>query len=164
VALFELATGAEVAFLALPQAGEDHPFGNIAFDGTGALLTNHFAGFFRWPVRPDPTRSGRWTVGPPERLPFFPGDRPIAASRDGRVVAQGMWAGYDMERYAGGWILHPNSPRPRWVGRGSSVFSTDVSPDGRWVAFSERVYDSVTGRRVWQGADGDFCRFRPDGL
>src|SRR5262249_18857272 len=72
--------------------------------------------------------------------------------------------------YAGGWILHPNSPTPRRVDAGESMNWTSVTPDGRWVAFGIhggpiRVYDAATGERVWQSpTDGpDYCRFSPDG-
>ena len=70
-------------------------------------------------------------------LPLHPGDREIAASRDGRVVAQSMWAGYGMDPFAGGWILHPNAPAPRWVNAGKTTGWCSVSPDGRWVAFGD---------------------------
>jgi serine/threonine protein kinase/tetratricopeptide (TPR) repeat protein/WD40 repeat protein len=162
LAFFDLHTGAEVASVAIPR-GSTVWGGNMAFDGTGALLTNHFSGFLRWPVHADPTKPGRCTVGPPERLSFNPGQGAVAASRDGRVIAQAMWNGYGESQYAGGWILHPNSPRPRWVNRGASTAYLDVSPDGRWVAFSDKVYEAATGRRVWQAADNGVCRFSPDG-
>jgi hypothetical protein len=81
-----------------------------------------------------------------------------------------MFAGYGMQKYAGGWILHPNSPAPRRVDAGLSMHWSSVSPDGRWVAFGHHlshvnVYEAGTGRRVWQSPDDghDFCRFSPDG-
>jgi serine/threonine protein kinase len=165
VALFDLETGHELAqFPVLPGRTV------AAFDGTGALLTNGFDGFFRWPVRPDPAEPGRWIVGPPERLPFHGGEKPISASRDGQVIAQCMWAGYGMQDFAGGWILHPNSPVPRRVEAGESTGYCSVSPDGRWVAFStpDRVaaYDAATGQRVWQASTRPanyYCRFTPNG-
>src|SRR5262249_54730929 len=86
VALFDLDSGRELAQL---------PTGSracgICFDGTGNLLTNSFAGFYRWPVRPDPASPDRLLVGPPQRLPFHAGDLPISTSQDGRVIAQSMW-------------------------------------------------------------------------
>jgi WD40 repeat protein len=165
LALFDLETGRELAFVA-PHRG----VGCVCFDDAGNLLTNAFEGVFRWPVRPDPARPGRLTVGPAERLPFNPGDRAIAASRDGQVIAQAMYAGYRMQQYAGGWILHPNAPKPRRVDAGTSMAWAGVSPDGRWAAFGQHntrvnVYEAATGRRVWQSpADNHAdCRFSPDG-
>src|SRR5262249_47317419 len=65
VALFDLETGRELAYVSLP--GDQ----TVArFDGAGNLLTNGYDGFFRWPVRSDPANPGRLSVGPPERLPF----------------------------------------------------------------------------------------------
>jgi tetratricopeptide (TPR) repeat protein len=142
----------------------------VRFDGVGNLLTNGYNGFFRWPVRPDPSCPGRLTIGPPERLPFHPGNRSIAASRDGKVIAQAMFNGYGMGAYAGGWILHPDCPTPRRVDAGIGMGWTNVSPDGRWVAFGVHlgpvlVYDAATGQRVWQSSAIDvnhFC-FSRDG-
>jgi serine/threonine protein kinase/tetratricopeptide (TPR) repeat protein len=166
VAFFDLDTGSELAHI---------PSGNVCaqFDGAGNLLTNGFEGFFRWPVRPDPANPRRLLVGPPERLPFHPGDRMIAASGDGRVIAQSMWGGYGMGPFAGGWILHPNTPGPRRVSAGDATWACSVSPDGRWGAFGVtqvhhnyvEVFDAATGERVWRSPveNLDFCRFSPDG-
>jgi tetratricopeptide (TPR) repeat protein len=86
-----------------------------------------------------------------------------------------MWAGYGEQAFAGGWILHPNSPTPRRVGDGTSMGQCSVSRDGRWVAFGGphlaagrpgiQVYDAATAECVWQAPvqEGDFCRFSPDG-
>ncbi|MGH7173210.1 MAG: protein kinase domain-containing protein [Gemmataceae bacterium] len=164
VAVFDLETGSELAHIPSGSA-------SAQFDGAGNLLSNGFEGFFRWPVRPDPAKPRRLLVGPPRRLPFHPGNREIAVSRDGRVVAQSMWGGYGMGQFAGGWFLHPNSPAPRRVNAGNSSGECSVSPDGRWVAFGVaytrvEVYEAATGKRVWQspaGAIDNYCRFSPDG-
>jgi tetratricopeptide (TPR) repeat protein/WD40 repeat protein len=167
LALFDLETGRKLEVVRVPRG-----VGRVFFDGAGNLLTNGFAGFFRWPVRPDPTQPGRLTVGPPERLPFHPGNGQIAASRDGQVIAQPMFAGYGEGPYAGGWILHPSTPKPRRVEAGTGMHGASVSPDGRWVAFGQfqgigrvNVYEAATGRRVWQSPhDGNhYCRFSRDG-
>src|SRR5262249_35412698 len=113
VALFDLLTGRELTHLPISARGC-----SVRFDGTGSLLTNAFEGFFRCPIRPDPAQPGRLLIGPPGRLPFNPGNNRVAASRDGRVIAQCMWTGYGEEAFAGGWILHPNSPTPRRVDGG----------------------------------------------
>jgi serine/threonine protein kinase/WD40 repeat protein len=164
VALFDVENG---------QTGEMPMAGSgacSAFDGQGNLLTNGNGGFYRWPVRADPGKSGHLTIGPPERLPFEKGNRQISASANGRVIAQSMWMGYGMEKYAGGWILHPDVPKPRRVLADTSADSNSVSRDGKWVAFAGphmnvKVYDAKTGECVWQLPAGDFCfsRFSPDG-
>jgi serine/threonine protein kinase/WD40 repeat protein len=163
VAFFDLETGRELAQVSLPSVT------TVArFDGAGDLLTNGDNGCFRWPVRSDPANPGRLVVGPPERLPFHGGRHLVAASRDGRVIAQPMSNSYGMQAYAGGWILHPNSPRPRQVDAGLSAGWTSVSPDGRWVAFGDNrvnVYDAATGQRVWQSPaqQHPYFRFSRDG-
>jgi serine/threonine protein kinase/WD40 repeat protein len=165
VALWDLETGRQVAFVQVPGGG-----GYVCFDGAGNLFTNSFAGCFRWPVRPDAAKPVRLIVGPPERLPFNRGHLAIATSSDGRVLAQGMFCGYGMQPYAGGWILHPNSPRPRRVLDGISAIYCSVSPDGRLAAFggflpAVHVYDPATGESVWQSPEGNSssCRFSRDG-
>jgi tetratricopeptide (TPR) repeat protein len=170
VALFDLESGRELAHLAITTRSTW-----VRFEETGSLLTNGFEGFFRWPVGADAGSPGRVIVGPPERLPFPPGNGGFAGSRDGRVLAQSMWAGYGMAAYAGGWILHPNSLTPCRVEAGTSIGSCSVSPDGRWVAFggphlaagrpAVHVYEAATTRRVWQapGNEGNYGCFSPDG-
>ncbi len=164
VTLSDLETGGELAYLSVQRGSR------VAFDGAGNLLTNGFNGAFRWPVRPEATNPGRLLIGPPQRLPFHPGQNNIAASRDGQVIAQCMFNGYGEQDYAGGWILHPNSPLPRRVDARLGMDWTSVSPDGRWVAFGQHmtrvnVFDAATGQRVWQSPaeHGDYCRFSPDG-
>jgi tetratricopeptide (TPR) repeat protein/WD40 repeat protein len=171
VALFDPQTGRELAHLPISKNRSS----SVSFDGTGSLLTNGFEGFFRWPVRSDSANPGRLLVGPPERLPFHPGDREIAASHDGHLIAQSMWAGYGMQDYAGGWILNLNSPPLRRVEAGQSIGQCSVSPDGRWVAFGGphlaagragiHVYEAATAQRVWQSPvnGGDYGRFDPNG-
>jgi WD40 repeat protein len=145
VALFDLESGHRLA--EVPKNGPssqapslDHP--SLAFDGAGNLITTDMSGAFRWPVRTDPRVANapvseeRIVLGPPERLPLKPGANPIAASRDGQVLAQCMWVGYGME--GGGWILHPSFPEPREVDATASMGACSVSPDGRWLAFDVR--------------------------
>jgi WD40 repeat protein/Tfp pilus assembly protein PilF len=167
LALFDLETGRQLAFVRVPRG-----VGNVCFDGAGNLITNSFAGAFRWPVRPAEAQPGRMTVGPPERLPFYPSDRPIATGRGGDVIAQAQFNGYGGEPYVGGWILHPGSQRPRWVEAATGMDYASVSPDGRWVAFGVHatrvnVYEAASGKRVWQSPVDhlhDYCRFSRDGL
>jgi serine/threonine-protein kinase len=164
LALFDLETGRELAFVPMARGA-----GHACFDRDGNLFTNSSSGLFRWPVQPDATRPGRITVGPPERLPFPPGECAIATSHDGGVIAQAMYNGYGMEAYAGCWVLAGNVARPRRVDTTGGVW-VSVSPDGRWVAFGHHldrvnVCEAATGRRVWQSPAGtkDYCRFSADG-
>jgi serine/threonine protein kinase/WD40 repeat protein len=160
VVVFDLERGDEVAFLPVTNHPISHGPG-IAADGNGNLLTNAFSGFHRWPVRDDSTNGNRWTIGPPEQLPFQEGSNLIAASRDGKVIAQSMWVGYG-ER-GGGWILHPNATTPRIVEPGQRMYSPSVSPDGRWVIFANKVFESATGNCVHEIAYAGTGRFSPDG-
>ncbi|MGH7139420.1 MAG: WD40 repeat domain-containing protein, partial [Pirellulales bacterium] len=163
VALFDLDTGKELAQIATGTV-------SVQFDGAGNLLTNGFEGFFRWPVRADSPNPRRLLVGPPERLPFHPGDGEIAVSRNGQVVAQAMWNGYGMAPFAGGWILHPDAPEPRRLNADKSTGRCSVSPDGRWAAFSDdfhwaEVFETASGKslRKWSAGPPNLCRFSPDG-
>jgi WD40 repeat protein len=120
-------------------------------------------------VLSDPAHPSQFTVGPPKRLPFHAGDRGFSVSRDGRVLAQAMYAGYGMQDYAGGWIIHPEQAQPRRVEDGASMNWASVSPDGRWVAFGQHnnrvnVNEAKIGRRVWQSPSDKnyYCRFSPD--
>jgi hypothetical protein len=164
VTLFDLETGRQLAHLPITARGNS----SVCFDGTGRLLTSGFEGSFRWPVRQDRANGDGLIVGPPERLPLNPGVYPIAASRDGRVIAKCFWLGYGEE--GGGWILHPNSPTPHCVDPNLAMWQCSVSPDGRWVAFGMvnfgvDVCDAATREVVWKArqAKSSHCRFTPDG-
>jgi serine/threonine protein kinase/WD40 repeat protein len=152
VAIFDLQTGRKLAETPASMIADGRL--NAAFDGLGNLLTNGFDGLYRWPVRPDPTRPGQSKVGPPARLSSEWCNGSIATSHDGRVIAQCMWTYAGMP--GGGWIMHPNRPKPYGVEQGSNTACCSVSSDGRWVAFRHglphpiNVYDTETGRRVWQ--------------
>src|SRR5262249_17861612 len=120
----------------------------------------------------DVKNGGKWMIGPPTRLAFHAGDQRPGTSRDGTVVAQSMYKGYEMERHAGGWILDAQSPAPRRVDAGSSYAPARVSPDGRWVAFAlspnsggcARVFEAATRKLVWQSpGEAGWCRFSNDG-
>jgi hypothetical protein len=158
VALWDLETGQQVAFVNVPGPRHD-----LCFDGSGNLLTNAKVGSFRWPVRPDPAKPGQLYIGPPERLPLPAGDRIIATSLDGRVIAQATYE-------SGGWVLSPSSPQPRRLESYPNLLFTDVSSDGRFVAFGGflprgNVYEATTGRLAWQSRADDhtYCRFSRDG-
>jgi serine/threonine protein kinase/WD40 repeat protein len=164
--LIDLASGRELATVPNGRPGATDRAVSFAFDGTGALLVNGPAGCIRRPVR---LTTDGIVFEPQENLPFHIGDSPIAASRDGRVLAQAMFNGYGMQAYVGGWILHPDRPdEPRRVAAGQNVGDAAVSPDGRWVAFgvfneNVRVFEAATGRPAWQSPGGGHrCLFTPD--
>ncbi len=167
--LFDLDTGQALASVPFRLINGSR-LSELVFEPSGALLTNSFDGCFRWPLRANPSAPARRQLGPPERLPFHDGTQAIATSHDGQVVAQAMYNGYSMDRYAGGWILHPNRPGyPRRVAVRTSMADAAVSPDGRWVAFGHHgtrvlVYEAATGREAWRSPDGgDRCLFSADG-
>jgi hypothetical protein len=130
---------------------------SLAFDGEGRLYTNSFEGCFRWPVR---LEGERLTAGPPERLPFHPGREAVAASADGRTVAQAQYNGYGMQYHAGGWLLTADRPDdPLYLAAGVGMGPADVSRDGRWVCFGvhanrAKVFDGRTGQQVWEDSIG----------
>src|SRR5262249_23131527 len=147
VALFDLGSSRELVRL----AGKDGVA--LAFDGAGNLLTNGSKGFHRWPIRVDSTNPGQLIIGPAERLPFEPGNRRFGASKDGNVIAEAMFSGYGMEKFVGGWIWHREDAAPRWVAKGIGMAHSDVSPNGRWVAFTRHmkgveVFDAQTCKSV----------------
>jgi tetratricopeptide (TPR) repeat protein/WD40 repeat protein len=180
VVLFDIETGRKVA--SLPPGPPPRSFTAVAFEGIGNLITNGFAGAYRWPVQTlagetgvPPVATGetpllpeRLRVGPAERLAFHPGNREIAASTDGQVIAQAMYSGYGMKD-PGGWILYSKSSRLRQLNC-EGVTSASVSPDGCWIAFGTnqggiRVHDAATGELVLRSPfkHGDYCRFSAGG-
>jgi serine/threonine protein kinase/WD40 repeat protein len=169
VRIFDLTMGVELAHLSRGDAKAEGHLVGVSFDAAGCLYTNDFPGFFRWPVVRDPKNGDKWSVGPPTRLPFNPGNQRPGVSGDGSVIAQAMYTGYGMGPYAGGWILHPDSPAPRRVGAGLPYAAASVSPDGRWTAFAEhlgpaKVFEAATGKLVWQSPRrAAWCRFSGDG-
>jgi serine/threonine protein kinase/WD40 repeat protein len=158
LALFDVESDRELAIVSPPGGG-----GNPCFDGDGNLLFACGGGLLRWAVRPDLTQPGRLTLGPPQRLPFPSGDRSVAASRDGRVIAQAIFG------TGGGWVQSADAPQPRRLEPGGCNWCS-VSLDGRWVAFGPHVlrvnvYEVATGRLAFQSPADEhaYCRFSPDG-
>src|SRR5262249_23945583 len=81
-AIFDLQSGRKLAETPASTIADGRL--NATFDGLGNLLTNSFDGLYRWPVRPDPSRTGQSKLGPPERLSSPRNNGSIATSRDGR--------------------------------------------------------------------------------
>ncbi len=163
LALFDLQSGCEQAFVPIAEGG-----GDACFDGAGNLYTSNGrkGGTLRWPVRPDPTQLDRLIVGPPEPLPFPAGARGLAASQDGRMIASANFA--MNASLGGGWVLHPNILKPHRIEPARCRF-TSISPDGRWSVFSSdrepsKVYETATGRCVFQLPSSSYSHasFSPD--
>ena len=163
---FDLSTLREVGRVKVPDRGS-HAF--ALFDGSGRLMTNSFAGCYRWPVRPDPTDPGCIVIGPPERIPFNPGNHVIATSRDGKTIVQSMPNSYGMQPYRGTWLFREGAQNnPLRVGPVVGGLDATVSPDGRLAAFAHEngsgVFDTQTGRLVHAiSAKATKSRFSPDG-
>jgi serine/threonine protein kinase/WD40 repeat protein/tetratricopeptide (TPR) repeat protein len=140
VGLWDSRTGAFLKFVILDSLSP------VLFErDSGALLTAGAGNVFRWPIHPDSATSGLLCVGPPERLPLpLSGDRNLACSPDGRVIASAQ--------ARGALVWHRDRP-------GDLVRLTEhedarrvsVSPDGHWVATGSHWY---TGAKVWDAATG----------
>jgi WD40 repeat protein len=163
--VFDLMNGSELAKVSHP-GGQDNPNGWVVFDDHGSLYWNEYGGFFRWPLKKN---KGEWTFGPPTRLPFHPGRHPIAASPDGSVVVQSMDIVSRMGPYSGGWILHPMAPKPRRVDPGMRYAGANISPDGKWAAFTihegvTKIFETETAKLVWASPlENGIARFSRDG-
>jgi tetratricopeptide (TPR) repeat protein/WD40 repeat protein len=168
VVLWDLRSGRRLAVL--PQAVTTGL--QVTFDAAGALYTSSEAGTYRWPVRPAAGSPDRLELGPPEGLPFPPGGREFAVSRDGLLRAKVYFGGYGEQDYAGVWVQRTDvAPVPSRVEAGTGCNEVSVSPDGRWVAVAQHI----GSLRIWGVKDGNrldrvkvipgqgaFCRFSPD--
>jgi WD40 repeat protein len=142
----------------------------LLWEPSGNLLTSGPKGLLRWPLRADPAESGRYRLGPPERL--LPGNRWNTAqwgsSDDRQVIAIP-----DHDR--GAVVVHRGLPTRRVALRPQQdVRWSAVSPDGRWVATGSHGTTERFGAKVWNAATGAlvkdlpvtrFCAvaFSPDG-
>jgi serine/threonine protein kinase/WD40 repeat protein/Flp pilus assembly protein TadD len=143
VHLWDLSAGKEARFLPLGRTL------SAIFDESGqSLLTSGIAGLYRWPARWNPDApGGRLRLGPARAfdLPAARQPEECARSRDGQRLAVRTQAGelifVDLAR---------TRRRPRLVGGG--LWSTAISPDGRWVVagtwngYACQVWDARTGR------------------
>jgi WD40 repeat protein len=141
VGLWELPGGRPLTFLSLGEQG-------VAFEPSGALLTQRRTSQLRWPV--DAVGPpGTLRIGPPRPLPFPASRCRVATSRDGRVMASAQFWGALVWHADKGDRLIRLGPQHdvRWVA---------VSPNGRWVATGShwatdvyvKVWDARTGRHV----------------
>jgi WD40 repeat protein len=160
IALLDVACGEEVGLLPLPVNAP------LAFEPSGALLTNGSSGLLRWPAAVDPAGDPR-RYGPPERL-YSPTNEDLhGASADARVLVIPNYG-------SGAIVLHRDGNRAVRLGPQRDVRCCAVSPDGRWVATGSfslhegagaKVWDARTGAHVANLPVGGFCpvNFSPDG-
>ena len=154
VAIWDLAHGAELAFLPIGNAW------HLMFDPAGDLITSGAMGVQRWPIHLNPGR-GEFRIGPPRRLPLPAGLCGIDQDQLGRIVATAN------QSYA-----HVATPeRTIRVGPLDDCRSVAVSPDGEWLATNSF---QAGGVQVWRIADatevaklpidlGGSVHFSPDG-
>jgi serine/threonine protein kinase/WD40 repeat protein len=140
IVLLDIARGEEFRLLRMPRNAP------LAFEPSGALLTNGLAGLLRWPVTVDPATDQR-RYGPPERL-YPPTNRDgHGASADGRVLA--------IPNYnRGAIVLHRDGNRTVPLGPQQDVRYCAVSPDGRWVASGSHWLHEGAGAKVWDAQTG----------
>jgi serine/threonine protein kinase/WD40 repeat protein len=134
-------SGAELAVLTLKTVR------SLAFESSGALLTNGEDGLLRWPVALSPA-TGDCRIGPPQVLFPSPVDCHHGSSLDGRVLAIP-----DQQR--GALVLLRDRPgQPLVLGPQEDVRCCAVSPDGRWVATGTFSNTQGVGAKVWEAASG----------
>jgi serine/threonine protein kinase/WD40 repeat protein len=141
--LWDSCTGAFLAFIPLNSPN------NVAFESSGALLTNGPGNVLRWPIDPDPAPGRPLRIGAPHRLPLpaFP-NKGVACSADGRVVASAQsW---------GGMVWHAKRPgEPIRLKDHADARHIGVSPDGSWVVTGSW---NGTGARVWDARTGQLVK------
>jgi serine/threonine protein kinase/WD40 repeat protein/tetratricopeptide (TPR) repeat protein len=129
VTLWDVETGRQVADL--PAASFP---GQPVFDPAGRLWVPDEKGTLRWQVREAVDHPGRFTIGPPERVPIDPGA--LARSADATV-----WVGADRYR-ADAFVWRPDRPYDRGsIPVGEERLHVDLSPDGRWLVTSLHTTD-----------------------
>jgi serine/threonine protein kinase/WD40 repeat protein/Tfp pilus assembly protein PilF len=162
VTLWDLETGRQVADL--PFEGPRGPWQPV-FDPDGALWTPTEQQTLRWRVREAAGHPGRFTLGPPERVPVEVGV--LGRSADARV-----WVGVARFREEG-FIWRPDRPYDRGsLPTGLETSHVDVSPDGRWATIAHHT--TITAdlwdvrarervRRLYTRSGNALPAFSPDG-
>ncbi len=133
-ALWDLATGIEIAFLPIGNAW------HLMFDSSGALITSGSMGVQRWSIDLD-TVHGELRIGPPQALRLPVGLCGIACDRSGQIVAK---ADHDYAYVA-------TAAQTVRVGPLNDCRSVSVSPDGQWLATG--THCESHGAQVWRIAD-----------
>ena len=157
VGVWELSSGRELSFLALPGT-------NFTATGpSGSLLTNGSAGLLRWDVTRNSSIPGGLKIGPPLKLAIPGSICDVASSHDGRVIASAQ--------FDGGMVLHADRPdRPVSLVRHDDARYVSVSPDGKLVVTGSHNDSAVN---IWNSESGALVKrltgaswratFSPDG-
>ena len=158
--LWDRDTGTFLAFV--PQNTADQ----IAFEPSGALLSNGADKLLRWPIRPDPVEGGTLRIGPAEQL-SLPATSylQVACSLDGHVLASA--------HLGGAYVWRPDKPdKPIPLTPQPNARFIALSPDGHWVAtgsdfeLGAKVWDVNTGKLVTELLPKEawiMVAFSPDG-
>ncbi len=144
IALFDLLTGEELAFLS-------GTFNASKFDATGAFWTAGEGGLLRWRTQTVSDPPTRFRIGPPEWVAdlLLNGQDSFALSADGRVVA--------VPRYSdGAQVIHRGaSRRTLRLGPQLDVRGIDISADGRWIGTRTHWHRSTNVRsKLWETNSG----------
>jgi WD40 repeat protein len=147
VALLDMARGEEIGLLSLL---DDAP---LAFEPSGALLTNGYSGVVRWPVAIDPVTDHR-RYGPPERLFDRTNTDGHGASADRRVLAIPSYN-------HGAIVLHRDDNHTVRLRPQQDVRTSAVSPDGSWAATGSHTLREGAGAKVWDARTGKLAADLP---
>jgi tetratricopeptide (TPR) repeat protein/WD40 repeat protein len=116
---------------------------SLHLDSEGEIFLSSTATHLRWPFRIVKQKDTvRLEIVLPRRT-HLPDAGLIwtAASRNGQVVAAGVWNGYGAYAHAGAWLKTAIEPAPRkMIGDGSGTICT-VSPDGQYAL----IPNDITG-------------------
>jgi len=140
VGFWDIATGRELHFLALPGI-------NFAlFEPDGSLLTNGPSGLRRWPVRIDSMSPECIRLGPPQKLSVPGSIFDLAVSKDGKIIGSAQ--------SNGAFVLHTDRPKyPIRLTPHPDARYVAASPDGKWMATgshagSTRIWDAENGKLI----------------
>jgi WD40 repeat protein len=148
LSFFDIESGEELARIPLP-AGAEHPFD---FDPVGGgWFTGGTRGVMFWPLRSEPGRPASLRVGPPQSILPGPGNQlwcDSGASKNGRHLA--------ITDVTSTILIHRDvAGPPLKLGPQAGMGSSEISPDGKWVATcSGRSEGRTQSVQVWDGQDG----------
>ncbi len=140
------ASGTEVASVPSPRTLF------VAFEPSGALLTNGPDGLFRWPV---------WTGTEPDVLGFGP---PQSLHERGSVNLYGSSADAGVlaiPSYQLGAVVIRRPDQHLTVGPRNDVRYCAVSPDGRWVVTGNHWQSGGSAATVWDAVSGRLVKDLP---
>jgi WD40 repeat protein/tetratricopeptide (TPR) repeat protein len=131
--------------------------GRFGFDASGALLSQHDNGVFRWPLRVEAGPPQAYHLGPPQRVTVQSpaGDCRCDSSNEVRVLA--------FARGTHATVVHQRPPfRTLTLGPQYDVRHVAVSPDGRWVVTGSHFPDpNGEHAKLWDAATGKLVKILP---